>query len=60
MTYHESKYSVDKMIIYNYKGLEIDDVDIPYLLNEQILYVSFDGIYFLTSISIIYLHTFLF
>jgi hypothetical protein len=34
---------IDRMIIYNYKGLEIDDVDMPYLNNNQVLYVSLDG-----------------
>ena len=34
---------IDRMIIYNYKGLEIDDVDMPYLNNDQVLYVSLDG-----------------
>jgi hypothetical protein len=34
---------IDRIIIYNYKGLEIDDVDLPYLNNDQILYVSLDG-----------------
>ncbi len=34
---------IDRIIIYNYKGLEIDDVDLPYLNNDQTLYVSLDG-----------------
>lgn len=31
------------MRIYNYKGLELDDVDVRYLYNGQILYISSDG-----------------
>ncbi len=34
---------IDRIIIYNYKGLEIDEIDLPYLNNDQILYVSLDG-----------------
>jgi hypothetical protein len=40
----KKSYSIDKMKIYNYKGLEIDDADIEYLKDNQYLYVSFDGI----------------
>lgn len=31
------------MIIYNSKGLEVDEVDIQYLRNGQVLFVSQDG-----------------
>lgn len=37
-----NKYS-ERIIIFNYKGLEIDDSDIPHLVNNQVLYVSLDG-----------------
>jgi len=33
----------DRIKIYNYKGLEIDDADIEYLKDDQILYLSLDG-----------------
>ena len=38
-----SRQYMDRMIVYNYKGLEIDDVDVPYLLAEEVLYLSIDG-----------------
>lgn len=31
------------MRIFNHKGLEMDDADIDYLLNNQVIYVSLDG-----------------
>lgn len=34
---------MDKIRIFNNKGIEIDDADIPYLQTDQILYVSLDG-----------------
>ena len=37
---------IDRAILYNYKGLEIDDVDIPYLIQNQILYISLDGTFY--------------
>lgn len=37
----------DKLKIYDYKEIELDDADINYLQNNQTLYVSFDGIIFL-------------
>ncbi len=37
------KISLDKIKIYDYKEIEIDDADIPYLINNQTLYVSLDG-----------------
>jgi len=40
---HISKVSSDKLRIFNHKGIEIDDADISYLLNNQLLYVSLDG-----------------
>ncbi len=41
-----STSQLDKIIIYNYNGIEIDEVDINYLTNNQCLYVSLDGILF--------------
>jgi len=38
-----SKVPSDKVRIFNHKGIEIDDADINYLHNNQILYVSLDG-----------------
>ena len=31
------------MKLYNHKGLEMDDADIDYLINNQVIYVSLDG-----------------
>lgn len=39
------KLSYEKIKIYDYKEIEIDDADIPFLNNKQTLYVSLDGIY---------------
>ena len=33
----------NKMIIYNYKGIQIDDDEVPYLNENSILYISIDG-----------------
>jgi hypothetical protein len=38
----DRQYS-DKIRIFNYKALEIDDSDIPHLEDNQVLYVSLDG-----------------
>jgi hypothetical protein len=38
-----NKHSTDKMMIFNYKGLEVDEVDIQYLKHDQVLFVSLDG-----------------
>ena len=38
-----SRQYMDRMTIYNYKGLELDDVDVPYLLPEEVIYVSLEG-----------------
>ena len=38
-----SKCQLDKIRIFNDKGIEIDDADISYLHSNQILYVSLDG-----------------
>lgn len=38
-----SKVPIDRLRIFNYKGIEIDDADIPYLNDNQTLYVSVDG-----------------
>ena len=37
-----NKAYIDKVIIYNHKGIEIEDCDIQYLTNDQVLYISFD------------------
>jgi hypothetical protein len=42
-----NKCSYDKIKIYDYKEIELDDADIAYLHNNQTLYVSFDGINFI-------------
>ena len=39
----QMKISLDKIKIYDYKEIEIDDADITYLHNNQTLYVSFEG-----------------
>lgn len=38
-----SSTAIEKIKIFNYKGIEIDDVDIEYLGNNQLLFVSLDG-----------------
>lgn len=38
-----SRQYIERTIIYNYKGLEVDDSDINYLNDGQVLYVSVDG-----------------
>lgn len=35
--------NIEKMKIFNYKGIEIDDADIEYLKHLQTLYISLDG-----------------
>ena len=37
------KFSYDKIKIYDYKEMELDDADIEYLNDSQTIYVSFDG-----------------
>jgi len=37
--------SLDKMIIYNNKSIALDDTDIDYLANNQLIYVALDGKY---------------
>ena len=37
------KVSSDKIKIYDYKEMELDDADIEYLGDNQTIYVSFDG-----------------
>ena len=37
------KFSYDKIKIYDYKEMELDDADIEYLQDNQTIYVSFDG-----------------
>jgi hypothetical protein len=36
-------YQTDKIKIYDYKQIELDDADIQYLNDNQTLYISFDG-----------------
>lgn len=43
-----NKTYIDRMIFYNYKGLELDDSDISYLTNKQVVYLSIDGSKFST------------
>jgi len=38
-----SSYAIEKMKIYNYKAIELDDADIEYLRHNQTLYLSIDG-----------------
>ena len=42
---HNIKYNINfqKFRIFNYKGIEIDDSDIDYLKNNQLLFISLDG-----------------
>lgn len=40
-----SKSYIDKMVFYNNKGIEIDDLDIPYFTPNQVIYLSLEGIY---------------
>jgi len=39
----QNKVHSDRIKIYDYKEIEIDDADIAYLNNNQTLYVSLDG-----------------
>ena len=39
----ENTVNHNKMIIYNYKGIQIDDDEVPYLNENTILYISIDG-----------------
>ncbi len=43
MEQRDFKVLLDSFVIYNYKGLELDTTDIPYLLNNQVIYLCFDG-----------------
>lgn len=43
-----NKSYFDRVIFYNYKGLELDDSDISYLTNKQVVYLSIDGSKFST------------
>ena len=38
-----SKFYLDKMIIYNHRGIEADDIDISNLKNDEILYCDLEG-----------------
>jgi len=37
------KINTEKMKIYNYKGIEIDNADIPYLKDKQMLYLALNS-----------------
>jgi calcium-dependent protein kinase len=39
----KSQGNIDKIKIFNYKGIEIDEADIDYLGNGQMLFLSLDG-----------------
>ena len=39
----KSSVSLEKMKLFNYKGIELDDADIEYLNPGQIIYLSLDG-----------------
>lgn len=41
--YLKNPLSIEKMKIYNYKGIEIDEADIDYFQKNQLLYISSDG-----------------
>ena len=41
--------SVERIRIFSYKGIEIDDSDVDYLVDGQTLFVSIDGIYIYNS-----------
>ena len=43
-----SKSFFDKIKFYNHKGIEIDDSDVSYLTDQQIIYISLDGSKFST------------
>lgn len=52
--YLQNKYrKTEKTIIYSYNGLELDDADINYLENNQVLYLSVDGMMLLYYFYII-------
>jgi calcium-dependent protein kinase len=38
-----STKSIEKIKIYNEKGMEIDDADVENLINDELLYISFDN-----------------
>ncbi len=41
--YLKVSLNIEKMKIYNYKGIEIDDADIEYLKHHQTLFLSLEG-----------------
>ena len=43
MEQHNFKIPLESFTIYNYKGLELDTTDVPYLLNNQIIYICLEG-----------------
>jgi len=45
------KVNIEKMRIFNYKGIEIDNADIEYLKDNQILYLSLNSIFFSKQID---------
>ncbi len=38
-----TKKTIEKIKIYNEKGMEIDDADVENLINDELLYISFDN-----------------
>jgi len=48
-----NKWPFDKIKIYDYKEIELDDADINYLHDNQTLYVSFDGKNILMIVNLI-------
>lgn len=38
------KMNTEKVKIYNYKGIEIDDADVEYLKDQQVLYLAINSI----------------
>jgi len=43
MDQHNFKIPLESFTIYNFKGLELDTTDVPYLLNHQLIYICFEG-----------------
>ncbi len=46
------KVNTEKIKIYNYKGIEIDNADIEYLKDKQVLYLSLNSIYNINFFSL--------
>ena len=43
INYEKNTKSIEKIKIYNEKGMEIDDADVENLINDELLYISFDN-----------------